>query len=60
MNIFMMHVGNFIGMCGFYFMNVSKFCGYEWRNLWVRKIFVDMEEIYGHKILVMEKFLLGM
>ena len=25
-------------------------------NLWVRTIFVDMEEIYGHEILAMEKF----
>ena len=27
-------------------------------NLWVRTIFVDMEEIYGHEILAMEKFCL--
>ena len=49
MNIFMMHVGNFVGMCKFYFMNMAKIS-------WVRTIFVDMEEIYGHEILAMEKF----
>ena len=30
MNIFMVHVGNFVGMCKFYFKNMAKFCGYEY------------------------------
>ena len=28
MNMFMMHIGNFVGMCKFCFMNMAKFCGY--------------------------------
>ena len=29
MNMFMMHIGNFVGMCKFCFMNMAKFCGHE-------------------------------
>ena len=61
MNIFMMHVGNFVGMCKFYFMNMAKFCGYEYGEfVGTENFLVDMEEFCGQEILAMEKFLLGM
>ena len=42
MNIFMMHVVNFVGMCKFYFMNMAKFRGYE-QFLWIWKKFMGMK-----------------
>ena len=50
MNVFMMYVGNFVGMCKFYFMIMSKFCGYEYGEicgykifLWIWKKFMGMK-----------------
>ena len=44
MNIFMVHVGNFVGMCKFYFMNMAKFCGYEYGEfVGIWKNFVGMK-----------------
>ena len=46
MNLFMMYVGNFVGMCKFYFMYMANFLWVRiWKNLWVQRIFVDMEEV---------------
>ena len=39
MNLFMMHVGNFVGMCKFYFLNMTIFVGK----------FVSMENFCGHR-----------
>ena len=61
MNIFMVHVGNFVGMSKFYFMNMAKFCGYEYGEFVDTENFlVDVEEFCGQEILAMEIFLLGM
>ena len=60
MNTFMMHVGNLIGMCKIYFMNMAKFCGYGYgKFLWVWKKIMDMEKFYGYEILGYGIFLLG-
>ena len=50
MNIFMMHVGNFVGMRKFCFMYTAKFCRHVYEQiLWIWKDF------NGHEILAMKK-----
>ena len=59
MNTFMIYAGNFVGMCKFYFLNMAKFCEYEYgRILWVWKNFVYTEKFYGYEALAMEVLML--